>query len=82
MAAWSTRESTEEVTTKGIAAEASERSVAEDPVDMVRFRRLIDASSRLREAGLTHDEIDRRARRDAITFNEAVEFLDREIGHA
>ena len=82
MAAWSTRASTEERTTPGIAADASERSVAEDPVNMARFRRLIDASSRLREAGLTHDEIERRARRDAITFNEAVEFLDRETGHA
>ena len=82
MAAWRTRASTAERTTPGVAASASEGSVAEDPVDMARFRRLIDASSRLREAGLTHDEIERRARRDAITFNEAVEFLDRETGHA
>ena len=56
--------------------------VLEDHVDAARFRRLIDASIRLRAAGVSHEDIQRRARRDAITFNEAVDLLDREQGYA
>ena len=54
----------------------------EDHVDAARFRHLIDASVRLRAAGVSHEDIERRARRDAITFNEAVDLLAREQSDA
>lgn len=53
-------------------------SASEEVVDAARFRRLIEASVRLQAVGVSHQDIERRARRDAITFNEAVELLDRE----
>lgn len=54
-----------------------------DPgVDLARFRRLIEKSERLKAAGVGHDEIEARAALDSISFNEAVEAIDRELADA
>jgi len=51
---------------------------AAPPVDLMRFERLVQSSIRLRELGVAYDVIERRAARDAVSFNEALEALDRE----
>ena len=48
------------------------------PVDLLRFDRLVQSSLRLRELGVPYEAIERRASRDAVTFNEALEALYRE----
>ena len=48
------------------------------PVDLLRFDRLVESSLRLRELGVPYEAIERRASRDAVTFNEALEALYRE----
>ena len=78
MAMWSRTKRTAEPATAEVPVTSAAPRVAEDQISMARFERLIDASSRLREARVSHDDITRRAGRDAISFNEAVEFLDRE----
>jgi hypothetical protein len=44
-------------------------------VDLARFDRLVDKSVRLAEIGVGYDVIERRALRDAISFNEALELV-------
>jgi len=51
---------------------------AAPPVDLMRFERLVQSSIRLRELGVAYEAIERRASRDAVSFNEALEALDRE----
>ncbi|TMK94450.1 MAG: hypothetical protein E6G37_03335 [Actinobacteria bacterium] len=51
---------------------------AAPPVDLMRFERLVQSSIRLRELGDAYEAIERRASRDAVSFNEALEALDRE----
>ena len=48
------------------------------PVDLLRFDRLVQNSLKLHELGVPYEAIERRARRDAVTFNEALEALYRE----
>jgi hypothetical protein len=48
------------------------------PVDLLRFDRLVRNSLKLRELGVPYEAIERRAARDAVTFNEALEALYRE----
>ena len=48
------------------------------PVDLLRFDRLVQNSLKLRELGVPYEAIERRASRDAVTFNEALESLYRE----
>ena len=48
------------------------------PVDLMRFDRLVQSSIRLRELGVAYEVIEQRASQDAVSFNEAVEALDRE----
>lgn len=48
------------------------------PVDLMRFDRLVQSSLKLRELGVPYEAIERRASRDAVTFNEALEALYRE----
>ena len=48
------------------------------PLDLLRFDRLVQNSLKLRELGVPYEAIERRARRDAVTFNEALEALYRE----
>ena len=48
------------------------------PVDLLRFDRLIQNSLKLRELGVPYEAIERRASRDAVSFNEALEVLYRE----
>jgi hypothetical protein len=48
------------------------------PVDLLRFDRLVQSSLKLRELGVPYEAIERRAARDAVTFNEALESLYRE----
>ena len=48
------------------------------PVDLLRFDRLVQNSLKLRELGVPYEAIERRARRDAVTFNQALEALYRE----
>ncbi len=48
------------------------------PVDLLRFDRLVQNSLKLRELGVPYEAIERRASRDAVTFNEALEALYRE----
>ena len=48
------------------------------PVDLMRFDRLVQTSLELRELGVPYEAIERRAARDAVTFNEALEALYRE----
>ena len=48
------------------------------PVDLLRFDRLVQSSLKLRELGVPYEAIERRASRDAVTFNEALEALYRE----
>jgi hypothetical protein len=48
------------------------------PVDLMRFDRLVQSSLKLRELGVPYEAIERRAARDAVTFNEALESLYRE----
>jgi len=47
-------------------------------VDLMRFERLVQSSIRLRELGIPYEVIEQRASRDAVSFNEALEALDRE----
>jgi hypothetical protein len=51
---------------------------AAPPVDLMRFERLVQSSIRLRELGVPYEAIEQRASRDAVSFNEALEALDRE----
>jgi hypothetical protein len=51
---------------------------AAPPVDLVRFERLVRSSIRLRELGVAYEVIEQRASLDAVSFNEALEALDRE----
>ena len=51
---------------------------AAPPVDLMRFERLVQSSIRLRELGIPYEVIEQRASRDAVSFNEALEALDRE----
>ena len=51
---------------------------AAPPVDLMRFERLVQSSIRLRELGVDYELIEQRASQDAVSFNEAVEALDRE----
>ena len=51
---------------------------AAPPVDLMRFERLVQSSIRLRELGVAYEVIEQRAARDAVSFNEALEALDRE----
>jgi hypothetical protein len=44
-------------------------------VDLARFDSLVDKSVRLREVGVGYDVVQRRALRDAVSFNEALEVL-------
>jgi hypothetical protein len=44
-------------------------------VDLARFDSLVDKSARLREVGVGYDVVERRALRDAVSFNEALEVL-------
>jgi hypothetical protein len=44
----------------------------------MRFDRLVQSSLKLRELGVPYEAIERRASRDAVTFNEALEALYRE----
>ena len=48
------------------------------PVDLMRFDRLVQSSLKLHELGVPYEAIERRASRDAVTFNEALEALYRE----
>ena len=48
------------------------------PVDLMRLDRLVQSSLKLRELGVPYEAIERRASRDAVTFNEALEALYRE----
>jgi hypothetical protein len=48
------------------------------PVDLMRFERLVQSSIRLRELGVAYEVIEQRASQDAVSFNEALEALDRE----
>jgi hypothetical protein len=47
-------------------------------VDLDRFDRLVHKSVRLTEAGVGYDVVERRARREVISFNEALELLYKE----
>jgi hypothetical protein len=51
------------------------------PVDLMRFERLVQNSLKLRELGVPYEAIERRASRDLVTFNEALEALYREHVH-
>jgi len=51
---------------------------AAPPVDLMRFERLVQSSIRLRERGVAYEVIEQRASQDAVSFNEALEALDRE----
>ena len=51
------------------------------PVDLIRFDRLVQSSLKLRELGVPYEAIERRASRDAVTFNEALEALYQEQVH-
>jgi hypothetical protein len=44
----------------------------------MRFDRLVQSSIRLRELGVAYEVIEQRASQDAVSFNEALEALDRE----
>jgi hypothetical protein len=60
---------------------SSERSTPPQPglpVDLARFDRLVHKSVRLREVGVTYEAVQRRALRDAVSFNEALETLYQE----
>jgi len=48
------------------------------PVDLMRLERLVQSSLRLRELGVGYEVIEQRASQDAVSFNEALEALDRE----
>ncbi len=70
----------------------SERIAAEAPpttatttdvsVDLVRLERLVEASKRLRERGVSYETIERRAAADGVSLNEALEAIDRETTDA
>ncbi|HEX6130837.1 MAG TPA: hypothetical protein VF044_03850 [Actinomycetota bacterium] len=64
------------------AAEPTPSAPVDGGVDLARFRRLVEKSERLKAAGVDHDEIEARAARDSISFNEAVEAIDRELADA
>jgi hypothetical protein len=49
-----------------------------DTVDDARMARLIELSERLRNVGVSYDDIQERAQRDRVPFNAALEALHRE----
>jgi Flp pilus assembly protein TadG len=49
-----------------------------DTVDDARMARLIELSERLRDVGVSYDDIQERAERDRVPFNAALEVLHRE----
>ena len=51
------------------------------PVDLMRLERLVQSSLRLRELGVGYEVIEQRASQDAVSFNEALEAMDREHFH-
>ena len=54
----------------------------EQGIDLVRFERLIEAGIRLREKGVAYEEVERRAAADGVSWNEALEAIDRELAEA
>jgi hypothetical protein len=64
--------------TKGPPSERPSPPDARTRVDLDRFDRLVHKSVRLTEAGVGYDVVERRALRDAISFNEALELLYKE----
>lgn len=67
-----------------IAAEAPPMTTTttDASVDLVRLERLVEASVRLRERGISYETIERRAAADGVSLNEALEAIDREITDA
>lgn len=67
-----------------IAAEAppTTTTTSDTSVDLVRLERLVQASVRLREHGVSYETIERRAAADGVSLNEALEAIDREITDA
>lgn len=53
----------------------------EPGIDLVRFERLIQTSIRLRDSGVDHETIQRRASAEDLSWNEALEAIDRELLH-
>jgi hypothetical protein len=65
-------------TRRAVAETTSTPAMADRRIDRVRFDRLLDASIRLRDLGVDHETIERRASDDGISWNEALEAIDRE----
>lgn len=47
-------------------------------MDLSRFERLVEAGVRLRDLGIDYEEIQRRASAEGVSWNEALESIDRE----
>lgn len=60
------------------AAEPVPEPTPEAPMDLGRFDRLIETSERLRDLGVDYETIQRRASADDVSWNEALEAIDRE----
>jgi len=50
-------------------------------IDLIRFERLLETSIRLRDSGIDYESIQRRASADDVSWNEALEAIDRERFH-
>jgi hypothetical protein len=54
----------------------------EPTLDLARFERLIETAVRLRDAGIAFEDVERRAAADEVSWNRALEEIDRERSDA
>ncbi len=64
-----------------VVTETISPTTSEHPIDLVRFERLLETSIRLRDSGMDYESIQRRASADGVSWNEALEAIDRERFH-
>ena len=64
-----------------VVTETISPTTSHHQMDLIRFERLLETSIRLRDSGMDYESIERRAAEDDVSWNEALEAIDRERLH-
>lgn len=64
-----------------VVTESISPTTNDHQIDLIRFERLLETSIRLRDSGMDYESIQRRASADDVSWNEALEAIDRERPH-
>lgn len=64
-----------------VVTETISPTTSDHQIDLIRFERLLETSIRLRDSGMDYESIQRRASADDVSWNEALEAIDRERLH-